>query len=73
MVSLRKFTKPQLGVKSNSRNRRGHQGDDKSIEQVTKWEVEVRGSPKENENENQKSKIRLDVCRDHVAITSNCG
>ena len=71
MVNLQKFTKPQLGVKSNSRNRRGHQGDDKSIDQVTKREVEVRGSPKENEN--QKSKIRLDVCRDHVAITSNCG
>lgn len=71
MVSLRKLTKPQLGVKSSSRNRRGRQGDDKSIEQVAKWEVEVRNSPKENEN--QKSKIRLDVCHDHVAITSNCG
>ena len=33
----------------------------------------LRGSPKENENENQKSKVRLDVCRDHVAITSDSG
>ena len=73
MVSLQKFTRPQLGVKSNSRNRRGYQGGDKNIEQATKWEVKLRGSPKENEDENQKSKVRLDVCRDHVAITSDSG